>query len=260
MKTARKAHGVRTSKPTSIDIALNILELFSAETKELGISEISALLHKKASTTHRTLSILKKRGYVEQSTERGKYSLGLRVFELGTVYQNQSNFMREALTRLESLSKATDETINLAVLDQDLKEIAYIAKIESPHILKTDIRIGTRLYSHCTALGKVLLSQMDPAEIDAVFPPHTELAGYTKRSITNSDELRKALAEVRRTGYSLDEEEFRAEVVCVAMPFRDMVGHTVAAISVTAPAHRFTTARVEQIKKIMFKVLGPAQT
>jgi DNA-binding IclR family transcriptional regulator len=245
-------------KPTSIDIALNILELFSPETRELGISEIASRLRKKASTIHRTLGILKNRGYVEQSAERGKYSLGLRVFELGTVYQNQSNFMRDAMACLESLSRATDETINLAVLDQDLRGIAYIAKIESPHILKTDIRIGTRLYSHCTALGKVLLSQVDDAALDEAFPSHADLPGYTKRSITNTDQLRAALADVRKKGYAIDEEEFRSEVVCVAMPFRDMNRRTVAAISVTAPAHRFTRARVEEITKIMFGILGPS--
>lgn len=246
----------RTPKQTSIDIALNALEIFSAEKHQIGISEMARLLGKKVSTIHRTVSVLKNRGYIEQTLERGKYRLGLKAFELGCVYQNQSNVMKEAMQRLESLSSATHETINLAVLDQGMKEIAYIAKIDSPHVLKTDIQIGTKLFAHCTALGKVLLAHLDQEQLDRLFPPRVALPTYTSKSLSNTDQLRRKLAEVRRDGYALDMEEFRNEVVCIAMPYRDMNKRVVAAISVTAPAFRMSTQRINEIKRAMFDVLG----
>jgi IclR family KDG regulon transcriptional repressor len=252
--------GRKPAKQTSIDVALNVLELFSAEKRELGISEMSRQLGKKVSTVHRTVTVLKGRGYIEQALERGKYRLGLKAFELGCVFQNQSDFMKEALRKLESLAAATQETINLAVLDQGMKEVAYIAKIDSPHVLKTDIQIGTKLYAHCTALGKVLLAHLDPLLLDTLFPPRTQLPTYTSRSISSADHLRKRLVEVRRNGFALDLEEFRNEVVCVAMPFRDRNGRVAAAISVTAPAYRLTTGRIEEIKTIMFGILGGPET
>lgn len=242
-------------KSTSIDIALNILELFSAEKIELGISEIARQLEKKANTVHRTVSILKSRGYLEQATERGKYRLGLKAFELGCVYENQSDVIKEAMKELESLAKATNETVNLAVLDQEMKEIAYIAKIDSPQVLKTNIQIGTKLYAHCTALGKVLLAHLPQQVIDSVFPPHTALATYTPKSISSTDKLRKALAEVRRVGFALDREEFGNGVICIAVPFRDMNHRVVAAVSVTTPASRCSEERIEEIKKIMQRIV-----
>src|SRR5208337_832092 len=228
----------------------------SAEKRQVGISEMAKLLSKKVSTIHRTVSVLKNRGYIEQTLERGKYRLGLKAFELGCVYQNQSDVMREAMQRLESLSRSTRETINLAVLDQGMKEIAYIAKIDSPHVLKTDIQIGTKLFAHCTALGKVLLAFLEPEQLDALFPPHVALATYTSKSLSNTDQLRRKLVDVRRDGYALDVEEFRNEVVCLAMPYRDMNRRVVAAISVTAPAFRMSAQRIDEIKKAMFEVLG----
>ncbi len=246
----------RRPKQTSIDVALNVLEIFSAEKREVGISEIARLLHKKVSTIHRTVSVLKNRGYVDQALERGKYRLGLKAFELGCVYQNQSNVMKEAMEKLEGLAAATSETINLAVLDQDMKEIAYIAKIDSPQVLKTDIQIGTKLFAHCTALGKVLLAHLDPGQLDGLFPPKATLATYTTKSISSAAKLRKALAVIRTEGYAVDLEEFRNGVVCIAMPFRDMTGRVVAAVSVTAPAFRMSAPRIEEIKKAMFAVLG----
>jgi IclR family KDG regulon transcriptional repressor len=250
---------MKQPKPTTIDVALNLLELFSAEKIELGISEMARLLGKRASTIHRTVTVLKNRGYIEQELERGKYRLGLKAFELGCVYQNQSNVMKEAMQILERLSRETAETANLAVLDQGLKEIAYIAKIDSSQVLKTDIRIGTKLHAHCTALGKVLLASLDPHLVRKLFPPHRKLPAYTPHSITGTDELHRQLAEVRAAGFALDREEFRKEVVCVAMPLRDRGGRVVAAISVTAPAYRCSGARIDQITTLMRAVIPGAK-
>ncbi len=212
------------SKQTSIDIALNMLELFSAEKREVGLTEMAVLLGKKVSTIHRTVKVLKNRGYIEQALQRGKYRLGLKAFELGCIYQNQSNVINDAVERLESIAKATDETVNLAVLDQGMREVAYILKIESPHVLKTDIQIGTKLLAHCTALGKVLLAYLDQSILDRLFPPHMTLPTYTSRSISTSDALCEELAEIRRRGYAMDDEDFKSEVVCIAMPYRDIRG------------------------------------
>ncbi|MGO8694975.1 MAG: IclR family transcriptional regulator [Rectinemataceae bacterium] len=246
------------SKQTSIDIALNMLELFSAEKREVGLTEMAVLLGKKVSTIHRTVKVLKNRGYIEQALQRGKYRLGLKAFELGCIYQNQSNVINDAVERLESIAKATDETVNLAVLDQGMREVAYILKIESPHVLKTDIQIGTKLLAHCTALGKVLLAYLDQSILDRLFPPHMTLPTYTSRSISTSDALCEELAEIRRRGYAMDDEEFKSEVVCIAMPYRDIKGKVAAAISVTGPAFRMSPARIDEIKKAMFDILGHA--
>jgi len=247
---------VKIRKSTSIDVAISILELFSAEKKELGILDMAKTLGKNVSTLHRTVTILKQRGYVEQSAGRSKYRLGLKVFELGCVYQNQSNVIKDAMDRVERLANATNETVNLAVLDQELREIAYIAKIESTQVLKTDIQIGTKLLAHCTALGKVLLAHLDQSVIERLFPPHASLPVYTKKSIASTDKLRKVLTEVRNNGFALDLDEFREGVVCVARPFRDMNNKVVAAISVTAPSFRCSADRIEEINQTMLGILG----
>ena len=244
-------------KETSIDVALNLLELFSSEKRELGITEMARLLGKKASTIHRTVTVLKNRGYIEQSSQRGKYRLGLRVFELGCVYQNQSDVMRDASTTLERIAKATDETVNLAVLDQSKREVSYIAKIDSSHVLKTDIQIGTKLYAHCTALGKVLLASLDDATLDRLFPANAKLQGYTAKSLTSVADLKREIALVRERGYAIDDEEFRSDVVCIAMPYKDLVGKVSGAISVTGPALRMTEGRIREVCQAMKDAIGP---
>jgi IclR family transcriptional regulator, KDG regulon repressor len=249
----------KKAKTTTIDIALDILELYSPTQKQLGISEIASRLGRKISSVHRTLAILKNRGYMEQAVERGKYGLGLKVFELGCVYRNQTDLIREVGARLERLARATDETVNLAVLRAGGRDVTYVFKIDSPHVLRTDIQIGTKLWAHCTALGKVLLAALDRAELDVLYPPHSALEGYTERSLKDTDRLRVELERARREGFALDRGEFRREVVCVAMPLRDRDGRVAAAVSVSGPASRFSAEQVHKIKGIMFDVLGDSR-
>lgn len=251
----KKQHArLTSSESTSIDQALNILEIFSEKNTNLGVTEISKTLKMSISTAHRTLLILKRRGYVEQDSRRGKYKLGLKVFELSCVFQNQTYFIEVAMPHLEHLASLANETINLAVLDQNQREIVYIAKIGSSEVLRTDIQIGTRLLAHCTALGKVLLAHLPESQLRKRFPPHTDIPTYTSNSLSNTDELRKCLEQVGRSGFAIDNEEFKEGVKCIAAPLRALSGKVVAAISIAAPTSRCSPKRTEELKDMIIEV------
>jgi len=253
-KIKEKQTKLANNKLTSIDQALNILEVFSVKNTQLSVTEISKILKMSISTAHRTLKILKRRGYIEQDSQRGKYKLGLKVFELGCVFQNQTRLIEVAMPYLEHLATLTNETINLAVLDQNQREIVYIAKIDSPEVLKTDIRIGTRLFAHCTALGKVLLAYLPESQLKRIFPPHIDIPTYTSNSLSNTDELRECLEQVRRSGFAIDNEEFKEGVKCIAVPLRDLSGRVIAAMSITAPTSRCSPKRMEELKDAIVEV------
>ena len=239
---------------TSIDQALNILEVFSEKNAKLGVTEISKILEMSISTVHRTILILKRRGYVEQDSRRGKYKLGLKVFEVGCVFQNQVYLMEVAMPHLEHLASLTNETVNLAILDRNQKEVVYIAKIDSSEVLKTDIRIGTRLLAHCTALGKVLLTSLSKQQIERVFAKEKRFSSYTPSSISNLTELKECLREVKSQGFAVDDEEFKMGVRCLAVPIKNMHGKAIAAISIAGPATRFSLEKIEKLKSTIIKV------
>lgn len=242
------------NESTSIDQALNILEIFSENNVKLGVTEISKILKMSISTVHRTLLILKRRGYIEQDSQRGKYKLGLRVFELGCVFQNQVYLMEVAMSYLEHLANLTNETVNLAILDHNQREVVYIAKIDSSEVLKTDIRIGTRLWANCTALGKVLLASLPEREIERVFPKNKELPTYTSNSISTFAQLKEHLREIKSQGFAVDDEEFHAGVRCLAAPIKNMHEKAVAAISITGPTTRFSLEKIEKLKSTIIEV------
>lgn len=242
------------NKLTSIGQALNILELFSVKNSKWGVTEISKTLNMSISTVHRTLSILKRRGYVEQDSQRGKYKLGLKVFELGCVFQDQTYLIEVAMPHLEHLAHLTNETVNLAILDSNQREIVYIAKIDTSEVLKTDIRIGTRLLAHCTALGKVLLASLPEREIERIFPKKKELPTYTSGSISTFTKLKEHLREVKSQGFAVDDEEFKTGVRCLGVPIKDTRGKVIAAISIAGPAIRFSLEKIEKLKSTVIEV------
>ena len=105
------------------------------------------------------------------------------------------------------------------------------------------VQAGEREAVHATGLGKVLISEMEEAEIRALFAGQSEFHRYTENTIANVDELIEEVRRVRVAGYAMDNQEFGVGLICVAKPVRDYTGKIVAAISVSAPSNRMDEER-----------------
>lgn len=235
----------------SIHRALDILEVLASEAKGLGLTDISKKLNMQLSTTHRILTTLKHRGYVEQNSRRAKYGLGLKVLEISLGLEAQLQLLERAMPHLEKLANDTKETINLAILEPDCHEVLYIAKIDSSEVLKTDIRLGTKLFAHCTALGKVLLAFLPDDEFHRKFSNRNRLPTYTPNSLLALEELKEALKKIRKQNFAIDNEEFKIGVNCIAAPIRDRTGKAVAALSIAGPSTRLSPERLEEFKELI---------
>ena len=236
----------------SIDKALYLLEFLSANEQETGITEISKKLHIGLSTVHRILSTLKSRGYVIQNQQTAKYRLGIKLFELGCAVQSTKRLVEVIKPYLRQLSESTNETANLAILEG--KEVIYLAKAESSEVLTTNIKMGTRLPAHCTALGKVLLAFISDGEFNSLYKADEPLSSLTSNSITSLKELKKQLKKIREQGYAIDKEEYKIGVNCFAVPVINKEGTTIAAISITVPASRFKLEKIEEIKNELIAI------
>ena len=140
---------------------------------------------------------------------------------------------------LDRLGEATGETVNLGVERDGLVE--QIAQVDCTYLIGGTNWLGRPVPLHCAALGKVLLAY-GAAEL-----PPGRLERRTPRTITSRADLDANLAEVRRRGYALTDEELEPGLVAVAAPVRRDGGTVVAALSVSAPATRLTPARVADV-------------
>lgn len=236
----------------SVDHALAVLETFDAATPELGVTALSTRLKLAKSTVYRLLTTLAARGYVYQNPATGKYRLGLKAFEVGSLAVGQLTVREAALPSLERLRDLTKETVHLGVRDGDA--VIYLEKIETPHSIRMYSQIGRRAPLHCTALGKVLLA-FAPAGESARFL-RRGLRRYSPNTLTDPDVLNKELAQIREQGYALDNEEFEEGLRCVAAPLWDYTGTVVASAGIAGPHIRVTPDRLPDLIKVVREITG----
>jgi IclR family transcriptional regulator, pca regulon regulatory protein len=169
------------------------------------------------------------------------YVLGPALITLVHAAVRATRLTDIARPHLEDLHEQLDETIVLTVLDGD--EVVYVDRVEADKILIPRTRLGSRLPAYATSTGQVLLSGLDDDEVrrrlkGRAFEP---LAPNTLRDL---DELLERLAEIRRRGYAINDEELAIGHRSVAAPVRDHSGDLVAAVSVSVPAARASRSQL----------------
>lgn len=237
----------------SIERAVAILNAFSAEEPELGVTDLAERLELHKSTVHRFLVNLEAAGLVERNRHTSRYRLGLRIFELGGLVLQQMNLWDEALPFLEGLVRDSGETGHLAVLDGG--EAVYIEKVEARRALRIPSAIGRGYPAHATSLGKILLAHLTEDARDAILAERG-LVRCTPGTITDPDRLRDELELIRTQGFAVDDEEYEEGLRCIGAPILGHTGLVVAAIGIGGPVTRVTPKRVDELAELVIGAAG----
>lgn len=215
---------------------LQVLTAFTVEEPEQDLGSLSASLGLSKATLVRLLDCLKFAGFVDADPRTNTYRLGLRAFEVGSVYQQTATLDRIGRPVLSCLAESTGQSTNLAVLDRG--QVVHVSVVLSPRPIRYEGYVGLREDAYCTGLGKVLLAALESDSLEAYLRQAT-LRPRTPNTITDPASLRRELAEVARRGYALDDEEVSPGLRCVAAPIRTASGATVAAVSASGPKAEF---------------------
>jgi len=201
----------------SLARGLAVLGVFDADHPAMRASEIAERASLTRATARRFLMTLVSLGYV--TTDGVVYSLTPRVLEIGGGYLAALRLDEIAQPHLRSLSAELGESVSVAILDGD--QIVYVARVAARRIMSVNISVGTRFPAFATALGRVLVADLDPREWDE----HLGLdkaTPFTARTLTERKALHRELERVREHGYSeVDgelEEGLRSIAVKVALP------------------------------------------
>lgn len=223
----------------AVERAVLILEVLRSAENSLPLKELAKRSELPKASVLRMLRTLESTGLVQRAPDRDLYRLGVRCLALGQAYLDQTDLRSEARPLLERLREEFDETIHLAVLDDELR-VVYVEKLETVHAVGLMMsRVGRTVPSFCTGIGKVLLAGQrgDPVSI---LEAAGDLRAYTPSTILEPEALRKELATVRERGYSLDLEEHERGVRCVATPINGPDGEVIAALSIAGPSNRLS--------------------
>jgi DNA-binding IclR family transcriptional regulator len=178
-------------------------------------------------TTPRLTAELTAWGALERDS-RGRYRIGLRLWEVASLAPRGLGLREAALPVLEDLYEATHQNVQLAVLDG--AEVVYLERIPGRETVSVLTRVGGRWPAHITGVGLALLAFATPQAQERYLAG--PLARYTERTITDPARLRRELAEVRRLGYAVSDGQVTLDALSVAAPVLGPSDEVVAAISI----------------------------
>ncbi|MFD7978249.1 IclR family transcriptional regulator [Streptomyces sp. NPDC059071] len=233
----------------SVDRAVSVLEIL-AQRGEAGVSEVAAEIDVHKSTAFRLLGALEARGLVEQAADRGKYRLGFGIVRLAGAVTGRLDITQQARPVCERLSEEIGETVNIAILQEHYAVNLY--EIRGPGAVGTHNWVGRLTPVHATSSGKILLAHLPTKERADVLAA-SRLQKLTPHTLTARTKLEKNLAKARERGYAVTLEEFEIGLHAVAAPIRSHHGGTLAALSASGPAYRFTEERIHELAPLLVR-------
>jgi DNA-binding IclR family transcriptional regulator len=198
-------------------------------------TELTAATGLAKSTTSRLLMALERAGLVRRDA-RGLFGPGEMFIRYAWRSGDEAGLTTVAQPFLDQLGAATGETINLGVASGG--RVEQVAQTDSTYLIGGTNWVGLSVPLHSAALGKVLLAwgaaELPPGRLERVAPG----------TIVSRTALAADLAEVRRRGYAVTDEELEPGLVAVAAPVFRAGGTAVAALSVSGPSSRLHGDRI----------------
>ncbi|MFC4419695.1 IclR family transcriptional regulator [Cupriavidus pampae] len=220
---------------SALEKAVGILEALGDQIRALSLAEMAEVTGMPKQTVHRILRQLEELSLVAREAGSDRYHFGARLRQLGVAALSaprQSLATRQILTELVA---EIGETCNIGILDGE--RVLYVDRVECHWPLRVQLHPGSRVPSHCTAIGKLLLAHLPDAQRRELLP-RLELTQYTPNTLVTVDDLEAALADIRTQGYAVNQEEDSLGLNAMSVPVRDASGKVLAGLAVHAPTAR----------------------
>lgn len=237
----------------SVERIIKILDSFSIKTPVLSLEELKASSGLPKATVYRIAEALCEQHILEKDSNTRLYKIGIKLFELGSLYLSSMNLKDVAFAEMERLHVLTGETVHMGMLEGT--EVISIEGLESTHSLHTSLFIGKRAPLHCTAIGKALLAFLPEVEREKIIDS-LQLTPFTSKTITEKAELREELSRIRATGIAVDVGEHDEGIVCVGATIQDGTGNVVASISISGPEFRMLNTTLEQYSSLLLDTVA----
>ena len=218
----------------SVERAAAILGALGSGTPRLGVTEIAERVGLAKPTVYGLLRTLEKHDLVVQDADSGKYSLGPGVLQLGNAYLDGSELRARSLLWAEALAQRANEAVWVATLSGT--RVIVLHHVFRPDNTVQILEVGAAIPWHACALGHAIVAQL-PASASARVMA-ADLVPLTGRTKTTRAALSRALAQVRKNGYAVEDQEATVGDAGVAAPIMNRHGTVAGAIGVVGPVER----------------------
>ena len=228
--TYRNAEQPRRDHVQAVERALSVLRVLAEEGEPLRLADVQRKTGLQKTVAFRLLKTLAASRFVEQEVETGRFHIGIGAFEVAQAYPRGTSLIGLTRKHLQALVDGSPHTAYVATLDGF--EIVYLASVEGTGPLRVYVNPGARNPAYATAVGKVLLAELDDEEI-AERAERFGLVRLTRTTITSATELIGQVHQVREQGYALNSEEAYPGIGAIAAVIRDRSGKASAGITLS---------------------------
>ena len=236
--------GVATAQVQSLTRGLSLLEALARAEGGLTLTDVAQRVQLAPSTAHRLLSTLEKMGYVYQAGDLGRWYVGLQAFTVGTSFLANRDFIAKSHPYMRRLMEQSGETANLGILDGT--DAVFIDQVQCREMMRTIVKLGSRVPLHASGVGKAIFAAMPDDEIEAILKVKG-LPRITANTITSPETMWAAIRVIRQRGWSFDDEEHALSTRCVAAPIYNEHAEVLGAISLAGPSSRLPDERIKQL-------------
>lgn len=232
----------------TVDKALSLLDFFSEERPEIGLSELARLCGHDKATVLRLMTAMADRGFVEQRAQSGKYRLGPALLRLTNI--REASFPQKAAARpiLQRLSATSGETAHLVLLVRNgLETIDFIES--RAHAIHVRMDAGERIPLHASASGIACLAFQPADDIEAVLSGR--LDRFTRHTVSDPAALSRLLDTTRRTGIAEVDQGFEEGVYGMAAPIFAPGGGVTGSVGIATPVTRVNTGFRKQARQLV---------
>ncbi len=220
-----------------------ILDFAAEQNGPISIQDVCTALDTNSNMAFRLLASLLNSGYLVKDPSTGLYSISLKTLKLSRSALQSQEIRKVTMPYLELLwNQYPKANVNMAVFHNG--EVLMLDRIDTQSTPRTYFTPGRQLPFHCTALGKVLTSELPESEVDKLMA-EKGLAKYTDETITTPEMFKEELAKVRKEGVARDRNEFIESDNCSAVPIRGKDGKIIAGISLSALVSNMNVDEIE---------------
>lgn len=200
-----------------------------------GVTGLATKVGLPKSTVARLLSALETEGAVTQDETGSDYRLGEGLFDIAGAAQPGRNLVSTARPHLLELTERVGETSGISILDG--RDMYYLDHAETQTEVQVRDWTGESCPIHSVPSGLVVMAHWPEPKLEAFL--RSDLLRTTPWTVTDPDEIRTRLDQVRSLGYAWGYEEFAEGINSLAAPIIEADGSVEAAIHVHGPAYRF---------------------
>jgi len=226
---------------------LAIMEMLAQSNRPLGVTDIYEISKIPKSTIFMILTSLEELNYL-QKMDDGKYGMTLKLYNIGLNTLTKLEVRNVARPIMDKLADQLRFTVHLAILENN--KAIYIEKVKGPGFVQFSTEIGQTMNLHNSEVGKVLAAYISDEILDRALISQG-MPATTPNTITDQAIFNKFLANVRESGYAIEDEEGELGIRCIAAPIYDYHKKVIAAISVTALRNELPSMSYQSVGELL---------